>query len=842
MCRAIKIALVFSLLLGLQNLSAQIFRQTIDEGWTFREAHSSKEWQEAEVPGTVQEDLIRLGQLPHPFIENNEDSITWVEKLDWIYKTTFSVPEAQLAKSHHKLVFHGLDTYAEVILNGETLLESENMFRTYDVPVAGQLKEKNTLEILFHSPIKKGKEYLDNLPYTLPADNDVGETKVMPGVRKAAFHFGWDWGLRILTAGIWRPIELVSYQDFKIESFIVDSKVSAPLKLGDKKIGTIKAQVTIADNDQELLYLPYVNGVPQDTLFMAPTGGAIYFQIDNPQYWWPNGLGDQVLYELGLEVMNLDRSYSETRILKTGIRKAELITEKDSIGTSFYFKINDQRVFAKGANYIPQRHFTNELTAKDYRELLTTAAECNMNMIRVWGGGIYEEDIFYELCDSLGLMVWQDFMFANTMYPADSFFLDNVKHEIEDNIERLHHHPSIVHWCGNNEIEVAWQNWGWQKTYNISEPHQKVLKANYDRIFKNEIPNALKKIIPLANYSHTSPLSNWGKTENYNHRSMHYWGVYHGDDTFDGYTQNIGRFNSEYGFQTFPNINVIKAYFNPKEFNLEDPLLSHRQKSYRTNNEILKHLERYYPRPTDLLSLSYLSQLTQAKGISLAIQHHRMDQPRCMGTLYWQLNDCWPAISWSGLEYNGQWKALQYRIKEDYEPVTFFLDTTETKLDLVILNESSKVTQGDLHINGIAYTGNILEKKTLPINLKAFSQKRIDLKEWRLLSTPILNIKLETTDIAISKLINLEDENQLKLKPYKLDLKLSLIDENQQLLTISTDTYIKNLYIYTDKGLQLDRNFTDLLPGKVYTYKLNTTTPLLLQDLKVIALNDLIKG
>ena len=841
MCRAYSVALVLSLLLGVQNLYSQVITQPIDDGWLFKEAQSNDVWQEAQVPGTVQEDLIRLGQLAHPFIENNEDSITWVEHRDWTYKTTFNVPAAQLSRPHHKLVFHGLDTYATVKLNGRIILESDNMFRTYEVPVAGQLQADNTLEILLHSPIKKGKDFLDKLPYTLPAVNDVGETKVMPVVRKAAFHFGWDWGLRIVTSGIWRPIELISYQDFKIESILIDSKVSSPLKIDDKLITTIKAKVTIADNDQELLYIPSVNGVPQDTMFMAPSGGDIYFKIENPQYWWPNGLGDQVLYTLGLEVINLDRSYSETKTLKTGIRQAELITEKDSLGTSFYFKINDQSVFARGANYIPQRHFTNELASQDYRELLTTAANCNMNMIRVWGGGIYEEDLFYDLCDSLGLMVWQDFMFANTMYPQDAAFIDNVKHEVEDNIRRLHHHPSIVHWCGNNEIDVAWNNWGWQKKFNISEPHQKILEATYDTMFKVEIPQLLREIIPQANYSHTSPLSNWGPEENYDHGSMHYWGVYHGDDRFSGYTQNIGRFNSEYGFQTFPNINVINTYFRPKQYNFDDPLLSHRQKSYRTNAEILKHLKEYYPEPTDLLSLSYLSQLTQAKGISLAIQHHRMDQPRCMGTLYWQLNDCWPAISWSSLEFNRQWKALQYRIKEDYEPVTFFLDTTQTKRDLVILNESPNSAAGDLNISGKDYTGKELDEKTIKINVRAFSQQRIDLKEIQLYPSPILDIKLQTNDTAISKLINLEKETQLKLAPYNLDLKLGR-SGNQQYLTVSSDTYIKNLYIYTDTGLQLDKNFIDLLPEKIYTFKIKSTTSLKLKELKMIALNDLMKG
>ena len=300
MSRAIGIALGLSLLI-VGSLWGQALSIDLDKDWTFKAVNSS-EWLPATVPGTVQEDLMALNQLPDPFVGTNEDSLIWVEESDWLYKTAFTLSSDQLAIKHHTLVFHGLDTYAEVRLNGEKILASDNMFRTYKIDISHQLQTQNTLEVLLHSPIKKGKAYLDKLPYNLPADSDVGDIKVMPVVRKAAFHFGWDWGPRIVNIGNWRPIQLISHEDFKIESLIVDSQ---PHEIGHNETESIKAHVSIGDNDKQLLCLPSVNGTPQDTITLSSTGGDVYFQIDNPQYWWPNGLGNQVLYDLTIEVMNL---------------------------------------------------------------------------------------------------------------------------------------------------------------------------------------------------------------------------------------------------------------------------------------------------------------------------------------------------------------------------------------------------------------------------------------------------------------------------------------------------------------------------------------------------------
>jgi len=492
----------------------------------------------------------------------------------------------------------------------------------------------------------------------------------------------------------------------------------------------------------------------------------VLLDIRNPILWWPNGWNNNGrkshLYNIRLDIIkngNLLDSYTK----KIGIRSIELINEPDSIGTSFYFKINGKPIFAKGANYIPQRHFTNSLSKKDYRELLTVAANSNMNMIRVWGGGIYEEDYFYDLCDSLGLMVWQDFMFANTIYPVDEKFAENMFAEVTDNIIRLRNHPSIVHWCGNNEINVAWHNWGWQKTYKLKKKHQKMLYSNYEYLFKNKIPSIVDSLLPGAPYSHTSPISNWGTDENYNHSTMHYWGVFHGEDPFELYHKYVGRFNSEYGFQSFPNINIIHKYFNPQSFDLEDPLLAHRQKSYKGNRLIYQHMEQYYPMPDNLNDLSYLSQIVQAKGISMALQGHRLKRPHSMGTLYWQLNDCWPAVSWSSIDFNGQWRALHYAVKESYEDPNIYFDTLDNKLDLVLVNDQLDSIDFDIDCRFSDINNKSIASFQFSYTMSGSSQKRFsllkELKE-RQDSVGFLDVELLFNDKRKEKTL-IVNENQL---------------------------------------------------------------------------------
>lgn len=778
--------------------NSQIDTLGINSNWQFRESTVLK-WQVAKVPGTVQEDLLRLGLLPDPFVGTNEDSLRWVEEKEWVYLTTFILPESQLERENHTMVFHGLDTYADVYLNGHKILASNNMFRKWEVDVADLMKKDNELRIHFHSTYNKGKEIVEALPYTLPPSNDSGDVKVMPVVRKAAFHFGWDWGPRIVTTGIWRPIELLSYDGLRLAAVHLRDVTFSE---GKKKVagGQPYAKVTLdldivgADKKEKLRI-----GINDNYETIKVKAGQHSHEtiIPNPERWWPRGQGDQKLYTLSCKLG------TTTVTKKIGLRKAELIHEPDSLGTSFYFKINDRPIFAKGANVIPQRHLTNSISKQDYRNLLITAAESNMNMIRVWAGGIYEQDYFYELCDSLGLMVWQDFMFANTLIPYEQSYTDNIVAEVKDNVMRLGHHSSIVHWNGNNEIMEGWNNWGWKKEFGYSNEQAERLQEQYRNIFEVQIPGQLRKLIPAANYSHTSPLSNWGKPESYDHGTVHYWGVFFGGQPFEGFEENVARFNSEYGFQTFPNINVINDYFKPEKFDLKDPLLDHRQKSFVGNKMIYEHIGKYYPTPETLTELSYLSQITQAKGIEMAMIAHRLAEPRSMGSLYWQLNDCWPAVSWSSLDYNGQWKALHYSVVEAYKDLTCFINPEDEK-ELIFLNALSE--SASFHFAVKDLSGTVLDKGRMSI--AAADRASLNLSgvlEGRKLQGLQLIMHKDGEDI-VNKIHWYDNGERLEAPELVMNLRNSK-------LTITSNNLVRQLYLHSSQGYIFSDNFIDMLPG-----------------------------
>jgi beta-mannosidase len=353
------------------------------------------------------------------------------------------------------------------------------------------------------------------------------------------------------------------------------------------------------------------------------------------------------------------------------MRTVELVNEPDSIGTSFYFKVNGQPIFMKGANYVPQDVFLPRVKPEQYERLLKQVKNAGMNMLRVWGGGVYERDIFYDLCDEYGILVWQDFMFANTIYPNDKKLLDNIALEVAEQVNRLNKHACLALWCGNNEIKVAMTHWGWPVQYDYKEKEYFEFYSNYHFIFNRLLPSIIAKQRSRIPYVSTSPQSNWGTPENFNHGSMHYWGVWHGDDDFSGFNQNVGRFMVEWGFQSYPDYELLTQYVSPKHLSLESEVMQNRQKSYVGNGKILEFL-RYYatyggdPSVLSFRDFVYNSQWVQALGYEQAVEAHLAKQPHCMGTLLWQLNDCWPGPSWSIINYNGKPKQAYGKVKKHF--------------------------------------------------------------------------------------------------------------------------------------------------------------------------------
>jgi beta-mannosidase len=552
-----------------QNISIEL-----NKNWQFRN-QKEKKWYKATVPGTVHTDLLANKLIPDPFYRDNESKLQWIDGADWEYRTLFNVTKKILTSGRVELNFKGLDTYADVYLNGHLILQANNMFRHWMIPVEGFLKlSNNILLIRFSSAQRKADSIAKSkLPLILPDNNRVY-------VRKAQYHFGWDWGPKFVGCGIWKTVTL-----------------------------------------------------------SVPRRGAT------------------------------KRSKAERPF-------ANLIQQKDSIGTSFYFEKDGKPIYCKGANWIPADVFLPRIKKEDYRRMLQSAKDANMNMLRVWGGGVYEADEFYELCDSLGILVWQDFMFAGGMYPGDEAFMKNVREEVKYQIKRLRHHPCIVLWCGNNEIDEAWHNWGWQKQFNLHGADSAKVWNDYKRLFEDSLKKWVDEFDGTRPYISTSPKFGWGNKKSFTEGDSHYWGVWWGLEDWEAFENKTGRFVSEYGMQAMPNWSTVKSFTDSTDRYLYSPVIQSHQKANDGFKKLNHYLNRYFIDSTKLKKLSledytYLTQCLQYYILKNSIAVHRSKYPANMGTLLWQLNDCWPVASWSITDYSRQPKAAWYAVKEAYRNDVF---------------------------------------------------------------------------------------------------------------------------------------------------------------------------
>lgn len=687
-----RISVLFSLILLLNVIcSSTGYAENIiplNQDWRFKNVKADQ-WNPATVPGVVHLDLLDNGIIKDPYEGNNELSQRWIEFEDWEYSTTIIADQKLMNQAHIELVFEGLDTYATILINGKEVLATDNMFREWSVELKPHLNiGSNELKVIFHSPLNLNKPNLENGPYELPAANETVDLKVSPYTRKAAYHFGWDWGPRFVTSGIWRPVYLRTWNTLKVTDVTYSSE----------KISSNKARIDFEfeiyhDLDQTGTYRMQM----ADSSFMIQLkkGKNIIKQsveLKSFEEWNPAGYGNQWQWKDNY-MISTNFTLLAKGELKAAFREIELIHEADNIGTSFYFKVNGQPFYAKGANYIPQDMFLPRVDSARYEKLIQQAIDANINMIRVWGGGIYENDYFYDLCDEKGILVWQDFMFANSMYPNDPSFMDNVTQEVEYNVKRLRNHPCIALWCGNNEIEVAWENWGWQKQYGYSKQDSAEIWNTYTSIFHELIPQTLEKLSPNIDYVPTTPLSNWGKAENFNHASMHYWGVWHGREPIENFSKNVGRFIAEYGYQSFPDYATLANVIEAADLNLASEIMKNRQKSYIGNGIIEKNVLKYAYKEENFEKWIELTQLVQAHAYGYAIRQHRTQTPHCMGTLFWQLNDCWPGPSWSVLDYYGNEKVAYNEVKNYYKPIIASCKIEDNNLVATIVSDIKKTTE-----------------------------------------------------------------------------------------------------------------------------------------------------
>lgn len=654
-------AFILFLFLGqTPTLTAQEKQNTfsLNGVWQLRQQGSAKVYN-AIVPGTVQLDLFRNRAIPDPFFGDNESKLQWISDTGWVYEKYFQLTREFLSSRHVKLVCEGLDTYANVYINDSLVIAADNMFKTW---YANNIKlilheGYNRIRIEFLSITKVNRELYSKLTYKLPGDD-------RSVCRKAAYQFGWDWGPRYITIGIWKSIYLEhwNFVDLLGIQFI-------QRKLTDSVANMTASFVLNSSLDDsatfKLLYDTSVFFTGREKLIKGVNPIRIDFDITHPRLWWPNSLGTPNLTNIGYQVWFAGRKVAEGH-QKIGLRTVELVQRPDSAGKSFYFKINGKPVFIRGANYIPMDNFPSRVTDSIYEVLIGEADAANINMLRVWGGGIYENDFFYDLCDAKGIMVWQDFMFANAMIPDDEHFFNSVRDEVIQNIVRLRRHPSIVVWCGNNEIEEGWKNWGWAKEYGYTSQDSIKIYLSYRRIFHGLIPGTLNRHDTLRPYIPSSPFFGWGNERSLREGDLHYWGVWWGKEPFDAYNQKVGRFVSEYGFQGFPDRSTIGKFTSPQDRQLGSAVMKAHQKNPAGFEIIDEYMRRYYKVPSDFDQYNYVSQLLQADAVNIAIQAHRRAKPYCMGTLFWQLNDSWPVVSWSTRDYYGKRKAAYYTVYNNY--------------------------------------------------------------------------------------------------------------------------------------------------------------------------------
>lgn len=811
-------------LMAIAGASAQSQTYVLDKGWEFSQA-GSNEWMSARVPGTVHQDLLDHGRLPDPFYGMNEQKVQWVEKEDWLYRTVFTVTADQLKSDAAWLTFEGLDTYADVYLNGSLLLKADNMFVGHKLAVKDVLREgENRLMIRFRSPVEETAPQWDTDGFNYPADNDHSEKRMSVYTRKAPYSYGWDWGIRLATSGIWRPVKLTFCNGAAIDDFFVRqqevteqvAKVDNQLEINNVTSTPKEAQVKVV----------YAYGEQADTLtrtvVLQPGMNSLSMPawIEKPHLWMPNGWGDPALYTFTATV-SVDGKEVASREEAIGLRSIRVVMEDDKDGKSFYFEVNGKPMFAKGSNYIPGDALLPNMTGERYARLFEDIRAANMNMVRVWGGGIYEDDRFYEEADRNGILVWQDFIFACTTYPHDPTFLKRVSEEAVYNMRRLRNHASLVMWCGNNEIYEGMRYWGWKDKY--SPVVWKEMTEGYDVLFRQLLPELVEANDPGRFYMHGSPYeANWGRPESWKIADSHNWGTWYGQKPFESLDTEIPRFMSEYGFQAFPEMKTIRMFASPEDYELESPVMNAHQKASIGNFLIKKTMALYYKVPEKFEDLIYAGLILQGQGMRHGIEAHRRHRPYCMGSLPWQLNDSWPVVSWSSIDYYGNWKAMHYQIRRAFAPVLVDAIKEGNNLSYYIMSDRLTDEELTLNLELMDFNGKVYRKQKvdglLPANTsKLFYQEPVEQAlAGRDSATTFMHmvVKSKKGEVLSDEIYYFaHPKDQLLPKtPLQWQVKQK---KGYCEVTVKADKLARDIFIEVPvQGVRFSDNFFDLLPGQ----------------------------
>ncbi len=703
------IPLILSSCIGKNHFSYQ----SLNSGWNLQTDTLSIDLQ-VDIPSVVQADLYENGLIPHPYLGKVEQDLQWIPQQIWDYSLKFDVDNDIFEKDNIDLIFNGLDTYADVWLNGEKIIHSYNMFVKYQKEVKNLLKKHgNELKVHFYPFDKQRDSLIETYRLRFPEKYAV--------MRKAAYQNGWDWAPRYLNVGIWKDVELLGWNGFKVKNMSIltenlgenNAEMSANIRLCTD--GPHDLKFVVLHNDSQIC--------AQSVSINGQCHVKIPFELQNASLWWPNEMGEQSMTDFVVEIYENDKLI-ESQKVTTGIRKIELIEEPDSIGNAMYFKVNGKKVYIKGANYIPEEMIETWMSKEKTIKLLAECVPAHFNMLRVWGGGIYPPDYFFDVCDSLGIMVWQDFMFAGTTYPYSDEFLNNVKEEATQQVIHYQNHPSLALWCGNNEVSEGYVNWGWQQSMGWTDDDYAEMKHGMDTLFVDIFTEVVETQDGTRDYWPSSPKNGWGKPQSLTEGDVHYWGVWWGELPYEAYLEKVGRFNSEFGYQAYPALSTLLA-ISP---DLDDEVIQAHQKHNRGEALIQKHIKKYINNkdadsiissdrrePRNLLIAEtnekvYYSQLSQAYGIGLAIEAQRAAKPYSMGSLYWQLNDAWPVISWSSIDYYGNKKLLHYELKVLYAPILIgVLPTTDGNFTVYAVSDLYREINAELNLDIYDFNGKLLK-------------------------------------------------------------------------------------------------------------------------------------
>jgi len=763
-------------------------------------------WQVAFVPGVVHLDLLRNGLIPDPFFEANENLVQWVDKVDWVYRKRFLV-DFDFTDFHSiKLTFEGLDTVGTVKLNGVEIGSFENMFIPYSFDVKENLKQgENEVEVVFKSPTFVAKE-LENKYGKLPVE--LASHRVY--LRKAQYSFGWDWGPVLTTSGIWKPVYIEFLKFGRIKN-VWFKTVSISNSKAD-----ILAEVEIekfTDDDIELVLTVFFGSEKvYERNFVQKKHDRVRthkFEIYEPRLWFPNGYGEQALYNAVVEIFK-DGELIDRVEKKFGIRTVRLVQEKDEDGESFIFELNGEKIFCKGANWIPADSFLPRVGRDDYDKLLEMAKEANLNMLRVWGGGIYEDDYFYEKCDELGIMIWQDFMFACASYPEFQEFIENVKNEAIQIVKRLRNHPSIVIWCGNNENEWIW----------VDKTGKSPDEMPGASIFNKILPSVCDSYDGTRPYWRSSP---WGKDypNSETDGNHHQWKVWSGWLDYKNYEFVRARFVTEFGFQSPPHAKTLNEVIKPGNRDFNSPSIHHRNKQVEGIERLFRFLTAHHKVISDFEELIYRMQLNQAEAIKFAVENWRMRKFKTSGTIFWQWDDCWQAISWSAIDYKKRPKALYFFAKKFFSPVLLMIKKVDDRVKIFIVNDLPRSISGEVILKTLTTRGEMKFLNKLDVGVEKNDVALVfdaTLNELNVenFETDYIYAKFEMNGSVISEnALYLTEPKFLKLQNPGLRYKLVKTKEETLTLKITSSGLAKSVFINfeSDDDIQLSDNFFDVHPA-----------------------------